>query len=83
MGAKWYNSIIGPGLSLGILFLGLGLGVGSCCYLGSEHYYNPQNLPQVQEMRVDGHDVKFYTLDKKMAVTDVDKEPILDFVKKH
>lgn len=79
----WYNSPVGKCVGAFIVLAGIGIagtGIGSCQYLSN--ISTPQNLPQSQEMRVDGHDIKFYTLENSMAVTEVDKEPILDFVKR-
>ena len=73
---KWYNSFLADGIGLTFLCFG----IGSCCHLVQYHSQEP---PQIQEVKVDKHNLRYYNLDKKIAVIDVDKEPILEFLKRH
>lgn len=79
-----YNSVIGQGIAI---TMALSVGMGGCVYLnGLGEYYsqkgNAEVNRQVQEMNFEGHKYKFYTIDEKPAVTDIDNEEIFEFIKK-
>ena len=85
MADNWYNSM---GISLAGAGLGAFLlltGIGSCDYLTSRSS-RPflQNTPQVQtaDLNQNGKPETFYTIEGKVAVTEADGEPIIDFLKK-
>ena len=74
----WYET---PGFGIGVLILFSGLGIGSCEYLGNQKPQNPQ--AQTADLNQNGKPETFYTIEGKVAVTEVDGEPILDFLKKN
>ena len=84
MANKWYNSVIGDAIGICIVCLG----IGSCSYLvdsGSSKSIQSRT-PQVQAQQTDlngnNQPDKFYTIDNEVAVSEVDGEPILDFLKR-
>ncbi len=79
MGNKWYDSELAHWGGLALLCLG----IGSCCYLGGPGFSKP-DYPQIQKADLNGNNKteEFYSVDGKTAVTEVDGEPILDFLRK-
>jgi hypothetical protein len=82
---KWYNSIFANATGIGVLFLGLGLGFGSCSYLGSKGLQPEISQPALSsgDLNRNGKPESFYTIEGRVAVIEVDGEPIVDFLKKH
>ena len=80
MVSKWYET---PGLAIGVMILLGGLGIGSCTYMRSRlpSYNSPQ--AQKADLNQNGTPETFYTIEGKIAVTEVDNEPILDFLKRN
>lgn len=83
----WYNSAFGTYSGLGLLLLGLSLGVGGCEYLSNARR-NPPVVPvQLQRQVIsnaqgDSRIIEIYDLEGRAAVTSVDSEPIINFIKK-
>ena len=80
MGDRWYNSELAHWAGIALLCLG----VGSCTYLCDYPRFPKLDYPQIQKADLNGNSKteEFYSVDGKTAVTEVDGEPILDFLRK-
>lgn len=85
MGDKWYYSPFGVLVGIGSAILGVGLAVSSMSYAFNKGD-SLNKAPQVQRANLhrDGTNrlEEFYTIEGKIAVTEVNGEPILDFLKR-
>jgi len=79
MADKWYNSDIGAGLCLGAVFLGFGLGA-SFVARGCAEYQRAENEKQYRLQTADlnnnGIPDRFYTINDKIAVVELDGRPV-------
>jgi len=73
----YQRRVISYSAGFGVLILALA-GVGE--YFSSLPH---DRLPQVQETKTDLHQLKYFSIENNIAVTEVDGEPILEFIKKH
>jgi hypothetical protein len=74
---KWYNSTFAKYAGIGtMIMLGfIGIGAGGCL----DHYQRSE----IHQMKINNRNLKLSEIENNPAVTEVDGEPILDFIRKH
>lgn len=86
---KWYNSKLGNGLGIAAIVLATGLGIAK---IVENNDYDSDGTKQIkiryehklQEADLNGNGVldKFYTIDKKIALVELDGKPVSEFYRK-
>ena len=91
MEEKWFNSSMANRIGIGAIILALGIGGASFmkgCQLGPSaneveiEQLRGQYKLQIADLNGNGIPEKFYIIEGKIAVTEIDGKPISDYIKK-